>query len=86
MKTYGGSGCIDPRILDFSTTWGGEGRVHTPATLPPVTTGQKAGWVPEQCGEETNLAPNRTRIPTPSAVQLVAIPTELSRLTDTSLT
>jgi hypothetical protein len=21
MKTYGGSGCIDPRMLDVSTSW-----------------------------------------------------------------
>jgi hypothetical protein len=33
MKTYGGSGCIDPGIVDLGTSWSGQG--HFPAASPP---------------------------------------------------
>jgi hypothetical protein len=37
MKTYGGSGCIDPRILDLDTSWRRVSASHpghcTPGTL-----------------------------------------------------
>jgi hypothetical protein len=65
----------------------GQGVSVTPQPLftpekDPVPVVQKAGWAPGPVwtGAE-NLAPHRDKIPRPSNLQPVAIPTELSRST-----
>jgi hypothetical protein len=35
MKTYGGSGCIDPRSLDLRNQLEVNGQLHDPVLLPP---------------------------------------------------
>jgi hypothetical protein len=47
MKTEGGSGYIDPRILELGISWSGQ--FHTPAALPPGTH-WIGGWVGPRTG------------------------------------
>jgi hypothetical protein len=62
-----GSGCIDQRVLDLSTSWS-EWSVSRPGRFTPGTQ-WIGGWAGPKTGmddvEERNLTPTGTRIPTP---------------------
>jgi hypothetical protein len=85
-----GSGCIDPRVLDFGTIWKSVVKV-TPRPLYPPRKSPRHPLdrrlvgpqnLSGRLGEEKNLAPTvtRTLIPRSSSPSLVAIPTALCRL------
>jgi hypothetical protein len=75
-----GSGCIDPRFLDFVTSW----RWVVSVTPLPLYPGRKSPWYPldkrlgglqsrsGRRGEEKILDPTGTRTPDPSIAQPVA--------------
>jgi hypothetical protein len=47
MKAYGGTGCVDPRILDFGITWGSGIYVSgdkRPEHLRPASAEIKNAW------------------------------------------
>jgi hypothetical protein len=59
MKTYGGSGCIDPHFLDLGTSWrwvvSFTLRPLYPGEESPVPTGKEAGWTSEPVDFRTGL-------------------------------
>jgi hypothetical protein len=89
IKTYGGSGCIDPRFLDLGTSW----RWVVSFTPLPLYPRVKSPLYPldRRLGEPQRLSGRyveakvldstgtRTPTPRPSSPQPVAIPTALPR-------
>jgi hypothetical protein len=47
MKMYWGSGCIDPRFLNFCTSWRGVVSFTPRGKEPLVPIAQEAGWALE---------------------------------------